>query len=191
MIHGNLGSLEPPHYRLAESENSETSGTQNGHRTSIHIQLYENPPEVRFHCLGGNAEFAGSSAAVHRGLQCLRPAIHRGRKAARDSHTASRLFNRKGVDSTSLEEIAAGIRTTKRALYCHVGDKQALLAVCYRRSYEIFLHLLGRPNESDTSCLYRLTAYTKRHRLFKYATISNHSGQQWVTNPRRNWQIGG
>jgi hypothetical protein len=57
MIHANLGSLEPPYYRLAESEKSETSGTQNGHRTSIHIQLDENPPEVRFHCLGGDAEF--------------------------------------------------------------------------------------------------------------------------------------
>jgi AcrR family transcriptional regulator len=73
--------------------------------------------------------------------------------------TASRLFNRKGVDSTSLEEIAADIGTTKRALYSHVGDKQALLAACYRRSYEIFLHLLKTANESDTSCLYRLTAY--------------------------------
>ena len=73
--------------------------------------------------------------------------------------TASRLFNRKGVDSTSLEEIAADIGTTKRALYSHVGDKQALLAACYRRSYEIFLHLLKSANESDTSCLNRLTAY--------------------------------
>jgi AcrR family transcriptional regulator len=73
--------------------------------------------------------------------------------------TASRLFNRKGVDSTSLEEIAADIGTTKRALYSHVGDKQALLAACFRRSYEIFLHLLKSAYESDTSCLYRLTAY--------------------------------
>jgi AcrR family transcriptional regulator len=73
--------------------------------------------------------------------------------------TASRLFNRKGVDATSLEEIAADVGTTKRALYSHVGDKQALLAACYRRSYEIFLHLLKNSNERDTSCLYRLTAY--------------------------------
>jgi len=73
--------------------------------------------------------------------------------------TASRLFNRKGVDSTSLEEIAADIGTTKRALYSHVGDKQALLAACYRRSYEIFLHLLKKSNQSDASYLYRLTAY--------------------------------
>ena len=73
--------------------------------------------------------------------------------------TASRLFNRKGVDATSLEEIAADIGTTKRALYSHVGDKHALLAACYRRSYEIFLHLLKSSNESNPSCFYRLTAY--------------------------------
>jgi AcrR family transcriptional regulator len=73
--------------------------------------------------------------------------------------TASRLFNRKGVDSTSLEEIAADIGATKRALYSHVGDKQALLAGCYQRSYEIFLDLLKRSNESGASYLYRLTAY--------------------------------
>jgi len=73
--------------------------------------------------------------------------------------TASRLFNRKGVDATSLEEIAADVGATKRALYIHVGDKQALLAACYRRSYEIFLHLLKSSNERDASCLYRLTAY--------------------------------
>jgi AcrR family transcriptional regulator len=73
--------------------------------------------------------------------------------------TTSRLFNRKGVDSTSLEEIAADIGTTKRALYRHVGDKQTLLVACYRRSYEIFLYLLKRSNESDTSPLNRLTAY--------------------------------
>jgi AcrR family transcriptional regulator len=73
--------------------------------------------------------------------------------------TASRLFNRKGVDATSLEEIAADVGATKRALYSHVGDKQALLAACYRRSYEIFLHLLKSSNERDTSCLHRLTAY--------------------------------
>ena len=58
MVHAKRGSL-PPHHRLAASENSETSGTHNGHRTSIHIQLDENPSEVRFHCFGGNAEFAG------------------------------------------------------------------------------------------------------------------------------------
>ncbi len=73
--------------------------------------------------------------------------------------TASRLFNRKGLDATSLEEIAAAVGATKRALYRHVGDKEALLAACYRRSYEIFLYLLARANESGASYLDRVTAY--------------------------------
>jgi hypothetical protein len=54
----NADRLSHRTHRLAEPEKSKTSGTQNGHRTSIHIQLDENPPEMRFHCLGGNAEFA-------------------------------------------------------------------------------------------------------------------------------------
>ncbi len=72
---------------------------------------------------------------------------------------ASRLFNRKGVDATSLDEIAAHVGATKRALYNHVGDKDALIAACYQRSYQIFLYLLGEANKLETSCLDRLTAY--------------------------------
>jgi AcrR family transcriptional regulator len=74
---------------------------------------------------------------------------------------ASRLFNRKGVDATSLDEIAADVGATKRALYNHVGDKDALIAACYQRSYQIFLYLLEKANELDASCLHRLTAYAE------------------------------
>lgn len=51
--------------------------------------------------------------------------------------TASRLFNHKGIDATSLDEIAAELRVTKRTLYQHVGDKRALVTACIRRSYGI------------------------------------------------------
>jgi len=55
---------------------------------------------------------------------------------------ASRLFNRKGIDSTSLEEIAGHVGATKRTLYHHLGDKQTLLVSCYARSYRIFLFIM-------------------------------------------------
>lgn len=55
---------------------------------------------------------------------------------------ASRLFNRKGIDSTSLEEIASHVGATKRTLYHHLGDKQTLLVSCYARSYRIFLFIM-------------------------------------------------
>lgn len=51
--------------------------------------------------------------------------------------TASRLFNRKGVDATSLDEIAAELRATKRTLYQYVGDKRALVSACLKRSHAI------------------------------------------------------
>lgn len=51
---------------------------------------------------------------------------------------ASRLFNRKGIDSTSLEEIAAQVGATKRTLHRHLGSKQALVDACFERSFEVF-----------------------------------------------------
>ncbi|HWW19922.1 MAG TPA: TetR family transcriptional regulator [Steroidobacteraceae bacterium] len=56
--------------------------------------------------------------------------------------TASRLFNRKGIDSTSLEEIAAQVGATKRTVYHHLGNKQALVMACYERAYRIFFFII-------------------------------------------------
>lgn len=55
---------------------------------------------------------------------------------------ASRLFNLKGVDVVSLDEIAAALGATKRTVYHHVGDKQALIAACYLRAFRIFLFII-------------------------------------------------
>jgi AcrR family transcriptional regulator len=54
---------------------------------------------------------------------------------------ASRLFNRKGIDATSLEEIAAQVGATKRTLHRHLGSKQELVGACYERAFKIFLHI--------------------------------------------------
>jgi AcrR family transcriptional regulator len=56
--------------------------------------------------------------------------------------TASRLFNRKGIDSTSLEEIAEQVGATKRTVYHHLGNKQALVMACYERAYRIFFFII-------------------------------------------------
>ena len=55
--------------------------------------------------------------------------------------TASRLFNRKGVDTTSLDEIAAELGATKRTLYHYIGDKQAIISECYARAFRIYLYI--------------------------------------------------
>jgi AcrR family transcriptional regulator len=51
---------------------------------------------------------------------------------------ASRLFNGKGVDATSLDEIAAHVGATKRTVHHHLGSKEALVMACYERSYRFF-----------------------------------------------------
>jgi AcrR family transcriptional regulator len=48
--------------------------------------------------------------------------------------SASWLFNLKGVDATSLEEVAARVGVTKRVIYHNVGDKRALVVACYLRA---------------------------------------------------------
>ncbi|MFL5295766.1 MAG: TetR/AcrR family transcriptional regulator [Phenylobacterium sp.] len=50
---------------------------------------------------------------------------------------ASRLFNRKGVDATSIDEIAAEVGATKGAVYHYVADKPDLVARCYRRAFNL------------------------------------------------------
>jgi AcrR family transcriptional regulator len=61
--------------------------------------------------------------------------------------TASRLFNRKGVDTTSLDEIAAELGATKRTLYHYIGDKQALISECYARAFRIYLYIQEQSRE--------------------------------------------
>jgi AcrR family transcriptional regulator len=48
--------------------------------------------------------------------------------------SASWLFNLKGVDATSLEEIALRVGVTKKVIYHNVGDKETLVVACYRRA---------------------------------------------------------
>ena len=51
--------------------------------------------------------------------------------------TASRLFNRKGIDATSLDEIGAAVGATKGVVYHYLSDKPDLIARCYRRAFSL------------------------------------------------------
>jgi AcrR family transcriptional regulator len=57
---------------------------------------------------------------------------------------ASRLFNRKGIDATSLEEIAARVGATKRTVHHHIGSKAELVQACYDRAFRIFFFIRDR-----------------------------------------------
>jgi AcrR family transcriptional regulator len=50
---------------------------------------------------------------------------------------ASRLFNRDGVEATSLDEITASLGATKGVLYHYLRDKADLVARCYERAFDL------------------------------------------------------
>lgn len=65
--------------------------------------------------------------------------------------TASQLFNRRGVDTTSLDDIATAVGATKRTLYHHVGDKQTMVSACYERTSKIFSFISDQSRAQNSS----------------------------------------
>jgi AcrR family transcriptional regulator len=51
---------------------------------------------------------------------------------------ASRLFNRDGIESTSLDAITASLGATKGVLYHYLRDKTDLVARCYERAFDLY-----------------------------------------------------
>jgi len=51
---------------------------------------------------------------------------------------ASHLFNRRGIDAISLEDIAAELGATKGAIYHYFASKTDLVVRCYRRAFELW-----------------------------------------------------
>ena len=52
--------------------------------------------------------------------------------------TASGLFNRNGIEATSIDEIAARMGVTKGVLYHYLKDKPDLITQCYERSFALY-----------------------------------------------------
>ena len=52
--------------------------------------------------------------------------------------TASAIFNRKGVDGASLDEIAAALGATKGAFYHYLDNRSELMTRCYARAFDLF-----------------------------------------------------
>jgi AcrR family transcriptional regulator len=52
--------------------------------------------------------------------------------------TASRLFNRRGVEGVSLDDVTAELGATKGALYHYFDDKPDLIRRCYERAFDFY-----------------------------------------------------
>lgn len=51
---------------------------------------------------------------------------------------ASKLFNRNGIEATSIETITEPLGVTKGAVYHHFKDKRDLVLQCYERSFQLY-----------------------------------------------------
>lgn len=51
---------------------------------------------------------------------------------------ASSLFNRRGIDATTIDDIARSLGTTKGFVYHYVEDKEHLVRMCYDRAFDIY-----------------------------------------------------
>ncbi len=89
-------------------------------------------PRTPFHCQIDVAQFA------------FRPVNSFDRKALAEQkieqllQTASHLFNRRGIDGTSLDDITAVLGATKGAFYQYLDDKRDLVVRCVQRAFDLY-----------------------------------------------------
>jgi AcrR family transcriptional regulator len=69
---------------------------------------------------------------------------------------SSLLFNQRGMDATSLDDIAEYIGATKGAVYHYYKDKPSLVDSCYQHAFEQYEQISNIADEKNTSGLHRL-----------------------------------
>jgi AcrR family transcriptional regulator len=110
-----------------------------------------------FHCpplpVGGGSERFG------QGFD--REQQHRQKQEA-FCRAGTRIFNRKGFNGTSLDEIAEQLNVSKGAFYYHIRNKEDLLYACYERSIAITERIQGRAQRSDGSALAKIDETARR-----------------------------
>lgn len=104
--------------------------------TKVIIDLFLNGasarPEVAFECkLDATSLMARPFNAFDR-VQATQE------KMAQLIDAAARLFNRRGLDGVSLDEISASVGATKGAVYHYFNDKMDLITRCYDRAFELY-----------------------------------------------------
>jgi AcrR family transcriptional regulator len=73
---------------------------------------------------------------------------------------ASKLFNEKGVEATSIDEIAAEVGATKGAVYHYLADKPDLVARCFRRAFALSDRILAAVELTGGTAMARTMAGT-------------------------------
>jgi AcrR family transcriptional regulator len=67
--------------------------------------------------------------------------------------TASGLFNRRGIDGVSLDDVTAELGATKGALYHYFEDKPDLVRRCYERAFDLYDTIATRAEKAGRTGL--------------------------------------
>lgn len=76
--------------------------------------------------------------------------------------TGTRIFNKKGFNGTSLDEIAEQLNVSKGAFYYHIRNKEDLLYACYERSIAITQKIRERARNTGANGLQKLDETARR-----------------------------
>jgi len=66
------------------------------------------------------------------------------------ARTGSRLFNRRGIDGVSLDDVAAEMGATKGLVYHYFDNKPAFVAFCYERAFGIYDEIMDVAENGST-----------------------------------------
>jgi AcrR family transcriptional regulator len=91
------------------------------------------------------APFGKPARLVQRAPAKVSPFDRRALDAARREAilmAASALFASRGIGATRVEDVAAAIGLSKRAIYHHIGHKDALVDACVQRAYQFHYEVM-------------------------------------------------
>lgn len=90
----------------------------------------------------------------------------RSKKRMAVLHVGASLFNERGFDRTTLDDIAEALNVTKRTLYYYIESKDEILHACNVRGAEIMRDLVDTSRDRDLPPLERIEAVLRRYVTF-------------------------
>lgn len=78
------------------------------------------------------------------------PADEKEQRLESLARAGSKLFNHRGVEGVSLDDVAAEVGATKGLVYHHFASKPAFVAYCYERAFDIYDRIMDVAETGET-----------------------------------------
>jgi len=120
------------------------------------------PPTAR--ARRGTAPAAAATEPPHSPWTGQQERSEQARSAKREMvvRAAARCFAERGVQGTSMDDLAAALSVTKPTIYRAVGDKDAVIDACAQRMAECFLGAMREAEAAGGTGLRKVSHYLRR-----------------------------